>query len=63
MLEAPMHAAQHAGEHVPSPTPASNIRTAGGRGWMFASSSVTRFAISRFSLHVLTNIRYFWRLS
>ena len=24
---------------VPSPTPASNIRTAGGRGWMLASSS------------------------
>ena len=27
---------------MPSPTPASNTRTAGGRGWMLASSSATR---------------------
>src|SRR6266511_2749069 len=48
---------------VPSPTPASNRLTAGGRGWMLASSSDTRFAITHFSLQVLTNSRYFCRLS
>ncbi len=48
---------------VPSPTPASNTRTAGGRGWMLASSMPTRLAISHFSLQVLTNSRYFCRLS
>src|SRR6201989_3009314 len=48
---------------VPSPRPASNTRTAGGRGWILASSRSTRLAISHFSLHVLTNSRYFWRLS
>ena len=48
---------------VPSPTPASNTRTAGGRGWMLASSRPTRLAISHFSRQVLTNSRYFCRLS
>src|SRR5215472_7673693 len=48
---------------VPSPTPASNTRTAGGRGWMLASSSETRCATTHFSLQVLTNSRYFCRLS
>src|SRR5580693_3649160 len=47
----------------PSPTPASNTRTAGGRGWMCTSSSETRCATSHFSLQVLTNSRYFCRLS
>ena len=48
---------------VPSPTPASNTRTAGGRGWMLASSSETRCATTHFSLQVFTNSRYFCRLS
>ena len=48
---------------VPSPTPASNTRSAGGRGWMLASSSATRSAITRFSLQVWTNSRYFCRFS
>src|ERR1700749_4749141 len=48
---------------VPSPTPASNTRTAGGRGWMLCSSSETRFATTHFSEQVLTNSRYFCRLS
>ena len=43
--------------------PASNRRTAGGRGWMWPSSSPTRFATTSFSLQVLTNSRYFCRLS
>ena len=34
---------------VPSPTPASNRRNAGGRGWMLASSSETRCATTHFS--------------
>src|SRR5579885_1787860 len=48
---------------VPSPTPASNRRTAGGRGWMLPSSSATRWWTTHFSLQVWTNRRYFWRLS
>src|SRR5580698_4930755 len=48
---------------VPSPTPASNTRNAGGRGWMLESSSATRSAITRFSLQVWTNSRYFCRFS
>jgi hypothetical protein len=48
---------------VPSPTPASNMRMAGGAGWMLASSSETRLAISVFSLQVETNRRYFCLLS
>src|SRR3954468_24080340 len=48
---------------VPSPTPASNRRSAGGRGWMLASSSATRCATTHFSEQVLTNSRYFCRLS
>src|SRR5829696_1173361 len=48
---------------VPSPTPASKTRTAGGRGWMLPSSSVTRLAITHFSLQVWTKRRYFCRLS
>src|SRR3979409_1506503 len=48
---------------VPSPTPASNMRSAGGRGWTLASSSPTRLATTHFSLQVLTNSRYFCRLS
>src|SRR3954463_5853353 len=48
---------------VPSPMPASNTRTAGGRGWICPSSRPTRRAMTSFSLHVLTKSRYFWRLS
>src|SRR5690348_7061379 len=48
---------------VPSPTPASNRRSAGGDGCNVASSNDTRLAISVFSLQVDTNKRYFWRLS
>ncbi len=48
---------------VPSPTPASNMRKAGGRGWIDFSSSATRCATTHFSEQVFTNIRYFWRLS
>src|SRR4051794_38651938 len=43
--------------------PASNTRTAGGRGWICPSSRPTRRAMTSFSLHVLTKRRYFWRLS
>src|SRR6266852_4304473 len=43
--------------------PASNRRIAGGRGWMWPSSRPTRFATTSFSLQVLTNSRYFCRLS
>src|SRR5256885_15372334 len=48
---------------VPSPTPASNTLTAGGRGCILASSMPTRCATTHFSLQVLTNSKYFWRLS
>ena len=44
---------------VPSPTPASNTRSAGGLGCRLESSSATRSAITRFSLQVWTNSRYF----
>src|SRR4051794_6958449 len=48
---------------VPSPTPASNTRSAGGRGCTLASSMATRLATTHFSLQVLTKSRYFCRLS
>src|SRR5690242_13928269 len=48
---------------VPSPTPASKMRTAGGFGWILASSRLTRSAMIHFSPHVFTKSRYFWRLS
>src|SRR6266576_242882 len=48
---------------VPSPTPASKIRSAGGVGCRLPSSSEILFAISVFSLQVETNRRYFCRLS
>ena len=48
---------------VPSPTPASKIRSAGGDGCRLPSSSEIRLAISVFSLQVDTNSRYFCRLS
>ena len=48
---------------VASPMPASNIRSAGGVGRSCASSSAARLTTTAFSLHVLTNVRYFWRLS
>src|ERR1017187_7506839 len=48
---------------VPSPTPASKTRTAGGRGLILPSSIATRLATTHFSLHVLTKRRYFCRLS
>src|SRR5260221_12545368 len=48
---------------VPSPTPASKIRSAGGAGCRLPSSSEILFAISVFSLQVETNRRYFCRLS
>ncbi len=34
---------------VPSPIPASKMRTAGGRGWIEDNSSATRCATTRFS--------------
>src|SRR6478736_5977412 len=43
--------------------PASKSRTAGGCGWMWPSSRPTRRATTSFSLQVLTNRRYFCRLS
>src|SRR5215470_14084037 len=48
---------------VPSPTPASNSRSAGGDGCRLDNSSEMRLAISVFSLQVDTNSRYFCRLS
>ena len=48
---------------VPSPTPASKIRSAGGDGCKLPSSSEIRLATSVFSLQVETNSRYFCRLS
>src|SRR5216684_3943711 len=48
---------------VPSPTPASKIRSAGGIGCRLPSSSEILFATSVFSLQVETNSRYFCRLS
>ena len=48
---------------VPSPMPASNTRSAGGRGWTWPSSMPARSETTHFSLQVLTNMRYFWRLS
>src|SRR5580704_17213413 len=48
---------------VPSPTPASKIRSAGGDGCRLPSSSEIRLATSVFSLQVETNKRYFCRLS
>src|SRR5215468_899915 len=48
---------------VPSPTPASNSRSAGGDGCSVDNSSEIRLAISVFSLQVDTNKRYFCRLS
>src|SRR6266478_9689708 len=48
---------------VPSPTPASNSRSAGGDGCNVDNSSEIRLAMSVFSLQVETNSRYFCRLS
>ena len=48
---------------VPSPTPASKRRRAGGRGLMLASSMATRLATTHFSEQVFTKSRYFCRLS
>src|SRR6202171_6778814 len=48
---------------VPSPTPASKMRSAGGAGCRLPSSSEILFPTSVFSLQVETNSRYFWRLS
>src|SRR4029079_19203544 len=48
---------------VPSPTPASKMRSAGGAGCRLPSSSEMRLPTSDFSLHVETHSRYFWRLS
>ena len=48
---------------VPSPMPASNRRKAGGVGLRCSSSSPTRSAITHFSPQVMTNSRYFCRLS
>ena len=41
----------------------NNTRKPGGRGWMLDSSSATRSAITRFSLQVWTNSRYFCQFS
>ena len=43
--------------------PASNTRTAGGWGWIFASSIATRLPTTHFSLQVLTNGRRLCRSS
>ena len=43
--------------------PASNTLSAGGEGFNAASSRPTRLATAHFSLQVVTNIRYFSRLS
>src|SRR5579863_5226835 len=48
---------------VPSPTPASKTRSAGGAGCRLPSSREIRFATSVFSLQVDTNRRYFCLLS
>src|ERR1700691_5333974 len=48
---------------VPSPTPASKIRSAGGDCCILPSSRKILFATSVFSLQVDTNRRYFCRLS
>ena len=48
---------------VASPMPASKMRSAGGRGLTCASSCATRSEIRHFSSVVLTNVRYFRRLS
>src|ERR1700742_4988419 len=48
---------------VPSPTPASKIRSAGGVGCKPPSSREIRLATSVFSLQGETNNRYFCRLS
>src|SRR6266446_1203918 len=48
---------------VPSPTPASKTRSAGGVGCRLPSSSEILVATSVFSLQVETNSRYFCRLS
>jgi len=50
-------------QHGAVATPASNTRTAGGRGWMLASSKCDPVGDTHFSLQVLTNNRYFCRLS
>jgi hypothetical protein len=48
---------------VASPMPASNSRSAGGFGFSSASSREARSATFHFSVVVLTNARYFCRLS
>ena len=48
---------------VPSPMPASKRWSAGGVGCSLVNSSAQRAAMTAFSLQVVTNARYFWRLS
>jgi hypothetical protein len=48
---------------VPSPIPASNIRSAGGVGRNKVISCAARRAMADFSLQVVMKARYFWRLS
>ena len=48
---------------IPLPVPASNTRSAGGVGLRWSSSSPMRAATTAFSLVVVTNSRYFSRLS
>jgi hypothetical protein len=48
---------------VPLPVPASNTRSAGGVGCSRSSSLPIRSATTAFSLVVVTNSRYFSRLS
>ncbi len=48
---------------TPLPVPASNTRSAGGVGLSWVSSRPMRVATSAFSLVVVTNNRYFSRLS
>ena len=56
-------AAHETNNEVPSPVPASNTRNAGGAGSSAASSAPMRWPIAHFSLQVVTNSRYFSRLS
>jgi hypothetical protein len=46
-----------------SPHTGVKQRSAGGFGEIFSNSMVTRLATTHFSLQVLTNIKYFCRLS
>ena len=48
---------------VPSPMPASSTRSAGGLGFTCFNSCAIRVVTCHFSMQVVTNIKYFSRLS